>query len=452
MTLSEKIIVPIHNVKFDSLPPQVIEKAKLCVLHSLSCAYAGIGERWSVAARDMTQAFSPSGNASVWFSSQKTNMADAAFTNAVYAQSILYEDIHRDSNAHPGIIIIPVAFAVSEAIGSSTKETLTAIVAGYEAMAQVGRGTACPEFGARGFRPTSVIGVFGSCVTAGHLLGLTLDQQLTAFSIAASLASGINQWAIEGSDDLYIQNGNAARGGIVAAQLAKRGVTAPKYILEGKSGVCTAFGFSKENLQQMRSPADHWGILDVLYKPAPACALVQTTAQAALDAASTGIDSEDILSGTIYTFLLGKNYAGCDYSGPFDTPLQARMSNQFNFAASLIKKEISNRNYYDFKDKAVEQLAKKMCVAEDPDYTRAFPEKQPVRVELIMKTGERCIFYKEEPIYLEKEDIIAKLHDHCQHSFTNRQISDIVDAVLNLERLPHVSDLLRRFEHHNADL
>ena len=129
-------------------------------------------------------------------------MADAAFVNAVYAQSILYEDIHRDSNAHPGVVIIPTALAVAEETGAPMTEVVTAIVAGYEMMARIGRGTACPEFGSRGFRPTSIIGTFGSCMTAGRLLGLTYEQQLTAFALSASFTACINQWAIEGTDDL----------------------------------------------------------------------------------------------------------------------------------------------------------------------------------------------------------------------------------------------------------
>ena len=90
MTLAEKLVKPIYEMTYEKLPEEVIEKVKLCVLHSLACAYAGIDERWSKAAREMAAVLHPAGNASIWFSTQKSNMADAAFTNAVYAQRILY--------------------------------------------------------------------------------------------------------------------------------------------------------------------------------------------------------------------------------------------------------------------------------------------------------------------------------------------------------------------------
>ena len=445
MTLAEKLVTPIFNITYGPLPPVVVEKTKLCIIHSLACAYAGIDERWSKAAREMTLSLSPSGNASLWFSPNHSNMADAAFVNGVYAQSILYEDIHRESNAHPGVIIVPAAFAVAGETGASSQDVLAAIVAGYEMMARIGRGTACPEFGRRGFRPTSIIGTFGSCITAGKLLGLTLEQQLTAFSLSASFASGINQWAIEGTDDLYFQNGTAARAGIIAAQLAKRGVTAPANIIEGSAGLCAAFGFSLEKLQAVDPGDGHFSILDVLFKPAPACALVQTTAQVALDVAKAGISPEDISSGTIFTFQLGTTYAGCDNPGPFHTILQARMSNHFNFAASLVNGRISNLNYRDYANPQVARLASALVLKEDPDYTHRFPDKQSVRAVLELKNGETKTFEREEPVYLSPQDIISKLYDHCGRDLSQEKIASIVDQAQNLEQLSSPGDLLKNF-------
>lgn len=445
MTLAEKLVKPIYGITYEELPAEVIEKVKLCVIHSLACAYAGIDERWSKAAREMTAALHPAGNASVWFSTQKSNMADAAFTNAVYAQSILYEDIHRDSNAHPGVIIVPTALAVAEETGTPMTEVVTSIVAGYEMMARIGRGTACSEFGRRGFRPTSIIGTFGSCMTAGRLLGLTYEQQLAAFALAASFTAGINQWAIEGTDDLYFQNGNAARGGIVAAQLAKRGVTAPVQIVEGGAGICTAFGFSQANLEALDCEDGHYSILDVLFKPAPACALVQTSAQAALDAVKQGIRPADIVSGTIYTFQLGKTYAGCDNPGPFDALLQARMSNHFNFAASMVNQKIANANYYDFKNSEVTRLAAVLKLEVDPEYTAKFPVKQPVRVELTLRNGATKTIYREEPVYLQPEDNIAKLYEHCGSDLGKLRLAQIVDMAMKLDKLKAPQELLDLF-------
>jgi 2-methylcitrate dehydratase PrpD len=445
MSLSEKFVGPISKITYERLPAEVIEKAKLCILHSFACTFAGLESSWSKAARDMAATFYPDGTASIWFTSQRTNMPEAAFTNAVAVQSILYEDIHRDSNAHPGIIIPPAVFAVGEHLHLDGKKALAAVVAGYEMMGRIGRGTVSPDFGARGFRPTSIIGTFGSAMSAGMLLNLTYQEHLCAFALAANFTSGINEWALAGSDDLYFQNGWAARGGVTAALLAARGVTAPAAILEGKSGFINAYSFSAENLQAVDCEDGNFVISDVLFKPAPACALVQTTAQAALDAKKEGIAPQDIAKGEIVTFELGKSYAGCDYPGPFSNILQARMSNQFNFAASLVNGKISNQNYLNFADPAVKNLADKLTVRVDKEYTDAFPIKQPVRIDLTMHNNQTRSFYREEPVYLDPETIVAKLFDYCTPVYGQSLVQQMADSIFHLEKLTDVGELCRLF-------
>ena len=445
MTLSEKLVSPIAAFQYENHPSVIVEKTKLCIIHSLACAYAGTDARWSQSAKALALKLSPQGGASVWFSDQNTNMAEAAFVNAVMAQSILHEDIHRESNAHPGIIIIPTALAIAEERHLSGKMVLNAIIAGYEMMGRVGRGTACAEFGRRGFRPTSIIGTFGSCMTAGLLLELTREQQIIAFGLAASFACGINQWAVEGTDDLYFQNGIAARNGIVAAILAQQGVTAPRKVVEGSAGLCAAFGFSEEQLDAIQMLDGKYVINDILFKPAPACALVQTTAQAALTAEQSGILPEEICNGIIHTFALGKSYAGCDCCGPFTNVLQARMSNQFNFAASFIHGKISNNNYLDFSNPRVIELAGKMKVTVNSEFTKQFPVDQPVEIELHLKDGSVKRICQSAPVYLTKEDVITKFNEHCSKNLSNNQIQEIMKQIQQFEEANDCSELLKLF-------
>ena len=440
MEMIEHMVNPAANIQYQDFQQDMIEKAKLCILHSLSCSYAGRNERWTAAARTIESGAEAVGCSSLWFTEYKSGSQGAAFCNAAAAQSILYEDIHRESNSHPGIIVIPAAFAVAEELYASGKALIEAVVAGYEMMGRVGKGSVCPEFAKRAFRPTSVIGIFGSAMAAGHLMKQPLNEIQTAFSIAASFASGINEWANAGTDDLYFQNGMASRNGIVAAKLAGCGVTAPETIVEGKAGLCTAFGFSLENFRKQEDQPDYI-IRDILFKPAPACALVQTTAQAGLDIHKAGIKAEEIEEGIIHTFALGKTYSGCDYPGPYDKLLQARMSNQFNLSASIVRGRISNDSYSSYHDEEIGRLALRLRVEADDSYTRAFPEKQPVMVELKLKNGKVLEFYREEPVYLRRSDVIDKFHEFGDSSLGKRRVSEIVDHIMNLEQIADVGEI-----------
>ena len=93
----EHLVNPVADIAYPNLDEDVIEKAKLCILHSLSCSYAGRHERWSTAARELEMSYGGNGNSSLWFTKYKSDAAGAAFCNAAAAQSILYEDIHRES-------------------------------------------------------------------------------------------------------------------------------------------------------------------------------------------------------------------------------------------------------------------------------------------------------------------------------------------------------------------
>ena len=104
----------------------------------------------------------------------------AAYANGVAAQSSGQEDVHRESAAHGGIIVIPAALSLAGALESSGKELITAVVAGYEFLCRIGKGGSDPEITRRGFRPSTVFGIFGACVAASKLLGLSAEQMIAA--------------------------------------------------------------------------------------------------------------------------------------------------------------------------------------------------------------------------------------------------------------------------------
>lgn len=99
------------------------------------------------------------------------------------------------------------------------------------------------------------------------------------------------------------------------------------------------------------------------------------------------------------------------------------MSNQFNFAAALVKGKITNGNYCVFENPDIRRLAGLLSLKEEPEYTLQFPEKQPVRVELELSNGEKKVFYKEEPVYLNQKNVIEKLYEHCGETLGNKVLS-----------------------------
>jgi 2-methylcitrate dehydratase PrpD len=93
-----------------------------------------------------------------------------------------------------------------------------------------------PQLIERGFHNQCVIGAFAGAAVAGKMLGLTEQQMTHAYGIAASHASGTNEYDQGGGDVKRMHAGLGARGGLQAALLAKRGLTAPRRIFESERG------------------------------------------------------------------------------------------------------------------------------------------------------------------------------------------------------------------------
>lgn len=445
-SISQNIVSKVSKIRYENLPKEVIDRAKLLLMHHLACACAGRNEEWSKTALQTVLNNGQSGNSTVWFTNAKNcNSFDAAFAVGAMIQSTLQEDVHVDSSAHPGIVVIPCALALGDAMGKSGKDVLEAIVAGYEMMILIGTSGGA-EFSAKGFRPTSVLGVLGSSVTAGVLMGFDEEQLASAISMAGNMSCGINEWGKAGTDEMYIQNAFATANGIMAAQLVKNGLKGSATIFEGAdndSGLCRAFGLNKEALWSSVQVERPLGILDVLCKASPSCAMTQTTAQLAKNAAAEGIHVEDLERITVYTPHKAKVYSSCNQAGPYSNSLQARTSQKYVAANILYNGGQYPKTFADYKNEAVTKYSQIITVEEDDEYTRRFPQKLSGRMELELKNGETKVFYQEDASYQSDEDMINGFRSTVSEVFPPERVQELFDAIMNLENLSNVRELTK---------
>ena len=107
----------------------------------------------------------------------------------------------------------------------------------------------------KGWHPTATLGTFGSAAACGHLLRLTVDQLATALALAASMASGIK--ANFGTMTKPFHVGQTTRNGLLAALLAKEGMTANAGALEHPQGFFAVYnGAGNFNPDRI---FEHWG-------------------------------------------------------------------------------------------------------------------------------------------------------------------------------------------------
>src|SRR6201747_3162538 len=125
----------VANLKFEDIPPPVLERAKVLTLDFLGSAIRARRDAESTPSLlKMLEALALDGTGeSTVFGDTKTwTPAVAALLNGALGHSLDFDDTHADSSLHASAPGVPAAFAVGEMVGASGSEVLTAIVAGYE--------------------------------------------------------------------------------------------------------------------------------------------------------------------------------------------------------------------------------------------------------------------------------------------------------------------------------
>ena len=95
-----------------ALPPEVLAKAKVCLIDFLSCALEARELPWSRQAIAVAPELAQ-GGAPIIGTRKRTTIGDAAFANAVLGHGLVREDMHAGSIAHLGVVVWPTLLAFS---------------------------------------------------------------------------------------------------------------------------------------------------------------------------------------------------------------------------------------------------------------------------------------------------------------------------------------------------
>ncbi len=431
------------KLRFQDLPPEVVDKSKTCIFDTLTSVFGGSNMPSSLAAIEASKHFKGKAEAAIWIDGAKTSAADAAFTNTALAHSLLQEDTHTVSQSHPGSVVIPTAFTLGEKLHAPGPEVVAAIVAGYEAMTHIGRFLVNAEFNRRGFRPSGVLGPFGSCIVAARLLNLTEDQTCAALGLAGNCSAGVMEFANAGTRDFPLHNAFAVRNGIVAAYLAQCGATAPETIFEGKAGVGNAFSGTRVGLEEIGSmKKNSYEIMEVYFKAYPACGFVQTTPKAALRIRNElKLKPEEIEEITVGIYKMGKIWPGTDFSGPFEGFTQAQMSNQFMIAAALVDGNVTPSILNNRKDPRYGEVAKKVKVEIDPECDKNFPGKESVKLTVRTKDGRSFTLFEEDMAYPDKKFVVDRFISNGKAVLPGRAIASLVKKIGGIEKVKNIADI-----------
>ena len=441
------------RVGFDDLPADVVATTRLRILDVIGLALAGLATPLGRSVRRATRVMSPEGPSRVWGSGDYVAVGAAAFANAAFAQALEYDDTHNESIVHMSSPAVAMALALAETRSVSGRDLILAVALANEVACRV--GSVVPgQFHRRGFHPTGLFAPFGIAIGAGRLLGLTYQEMTWAAGTVGSLAAGLLECWVDGTQTKFLHSGFAAQNGIHAAMLAQAGATGPPRVLEGRFGLFASHLQDPSVVKSFGRVADdlgtRWDSRDASFKPFPAAHVLHPYIDLVLRLREQhGIRPEDVesIDCPVAEFNVSIVCEPVEEKVAPATEAHGRVCLQFTLAEALVRGELGRSAYSEDArhDPEILALARRVTYHVDPGFPPPGQFKGAVRMAL--KDG-RVFEVVEEfnrgslqnPMTVDQ--LRAKFHDNAGGVLPADQRTRLVDAIARTEELPDAKALV----------
>ncbi|MES3000776.1 MAG: MmgE/PrpD family protein [Pseudomonadota bacterium] len=346
MTVTEALSKFVLEAKYEDLSQAEIAGARAAISDCIGCTIAGAATSIGEITRRVAEASSCDGAATVVGGTRRLSAQAAALVNGTAGHALDYDDVLWTQYGHPSVAVLPAALAVAETVGASGRELLLAYAIGVEVIGKLGRA-ANPLHYEHGWHSTSTMGVIGAAAACARLMKLTAHQTAMALGVAASESNGIRRNF--GTMTKPFHAGNAARGAVLAAELAREGFTSDLRAIEGE------VGWAKVLLARSMPPAAKWlatlgqpwevGAPGIVLKRYPACAATHCALDALLSIVKEhGITHTEIERIRCEASPLSKKVLL--YSRPA-TGLEGKFSMEFSLAVAAVEGKAGLAQYAD---------------------------------------------------------------------------------------------------------
>lgn len=370
------------------LSAQVIHHAKRAVIDWYAALLPGLSsaplaQLEQVLADDMDRGRAKLGNG------RAATARAAALFNGTAAHAAEIDDSFRDAMYHPGAATIAAALAASQEAGADGLSFLRALVLGYEVSTRIGMLMGRAHY--RFWHNTGTMGSFGAAAAAAGVMGLQGQPFAHALATAATFTSGLQQAFRMDSMSKPLHAGRAAEAGLLAAQLAARGVTGSLDVLDGEAGLGQAMSDGPDWSHVGDTLGRDFHITRLTFKSHIGCGHTFAAIDAALALRERhGLSVQDIVKVRVATYKPALDIA-C-YERPRSAN-EARFSMRYVVATALARGSVRLAAYEpaQLEDPAIRALLERIEVAVDPAIDAAFPGRRSAWVEILTRAGERLM-------------------------------------------------------------
>ena len=338
------------NLKYEDLPPEVVERAKMILLQTIGVALAS--KNTAIAQKALKMALEANGGnggpTAVWGSGKKMGTINAALALGTMSDALDWEDCSW--TGHPAAGVIPCAWLAAEEKHKSGKDLIAAIVAGYEVYQRIAMAVQPSEQRRKekGWGLTSWQ-IFGCIIPIAKLYGFDarkVDQSIGMGCECSTTPTCYHEVTM--SDFYHYEHGYRARDGFSIAKAVEKGIHNCRDALDEPrcytGVVCGNDGSNGSNATTIRSSeADlswltkdlgkRYLIMETLLKHWPANMWVQTSVEIVKDLVEQhGFGPEDVEEITIDPPVMKRMWAPDD---GFTSVTHAQFSIPFVIASYL---------------------------------------------------------------------------------------------------------------------
>jgi 2-methylcitrate dehydratase len=444
---SEGIAGFASRTAYEGLATERRERLKVSVLDALACAISALGAPPVEACRAQADEFGGGVGRCTLIGGGRSNVVYAAFYNTVLVRYVDYMDSYlaRGGLCHPSDNTAAI-LAAGEHAGLSGKDFLIALAIAYQIESRL---TAAVPFMADGFDLTTPLS-FSLAAGVSRALGLDEAETVAALGMCGDFlpllvarTTPISQWK-------GLSSSQVALGCVHGVFLASRGVTGPKYVIEGSNGLAQALGvpididWENEQLDCFDRLALKSYNTAVPGQSSIFCILELRRVHAIDPSQVDGI--EDVVFQAAYDFMGGGSF------GPktdVHTKEEADHSLPYLLAVALLDGDVQPAQLEPGRIEArdVQDLLRKVTVRPDDGFTARYPDEVPSRVTVRLKDGKshshEVNSYPGFPSRaLTWDEIAAKFDKLVAGRADDGLAREIKAAVRSLETI-HVKDLMK---------
>ncbi|MVW58127.1 hypothetical protein GO590_20630 [Sphingomonas sp. MAH-6] len=268
-SVSERLVAFVRAQLAAGVPADVRHEAARLLLNQWK---ASVGATDSEAVRIIhdwaTSTSAPPGGSTILWFGGKAAPEQAAVVNAALFEVLDFNETYIPTFQHAVSGVLPAALACAEAGGQSGRRVLDALALGIEVELACA-AILMPTGYFRGFIPGGITGAIGGAVACSILSDHDDATMVSAIGIAMNC--GLGQYQSAGSMVFSYLMGSVARNGLTAADLAGRGITAPRLAFEGDKAMLSSYSDeSPDKIESvLASLGQEWRIKAQSYKTVP---------------------------------------------------------------------------------------------------------------------------------------------------------------------------------------